>query len=226
VTVTYHRDLVQGSDEWHRVRLGLLTASEIKLILTPTLKVADNDKTRAHVYDLLAQRITQHVEPSYQSYDMERGNFEEEQARSRYNDDYAPVEECGFITNDKLGFMLGYSPDGLVGDDGQIEAKSRLPKWQMQTLVENIATKTVPIDFMMQIQGGLLISERKWCDFITYSGGMPMGVARAYPDPKVHEAIANAAIGFEATITEKRAIYEELIASDPRLVPTERLVFL
>ena len=38
--ITYHNDLIQGSDEWHAARCGRLTASEMKLILTPTLKIA------------------------------------------------------------------------------------------------------------------------------------------------------------------------------------------
>jgi hypothetical protein len=226
MTVTYHRDLVQGSEEWHQVRCGVLTASEFKLILTPSLKIADNEKTRSHLFELLAQRAYNYVEPSFQSYDMERGTFEEEQARAKYSEIYAPVEECGFITNDKLGFVLGFSPDGLVGDDGQIEAKSRKQKWQMETLVENVTTQTVPLDFMLQVQSSLFISERSWCDFVSYSGGMPMGVVRAYPEPKVQDAIGNAAIQFEAKLAEKRAIFEALIASDARLVPTERLIQL
>lgn len=35
-----HSDLIQGSDEWLEARRGIITASEVKLILTPTLKVA------------------------------------------------------------------------------------------------------------------------------------------------------------------------------------------
>ena len=63
--VTLYPHLYQGSEEWMQARLGLLTASEVDLILTPTLKVANNDKTRQHVYEILAQRISQHVEPTY-----------------------------------------------------------------------------------------------------------------------------------------------------------------
>ena len=61
MTVKIHDDLVQGSEEWHAIRCGLLTASEMKLIITPTLKIASNDKERAHLYELLAQRITKYV---------------------------------------------------------------------------------------------------------------------------------------------------------------------
>ncbi len=226
MTITYHRDFEQGSERWLQIRRGLLTASEVKLILTPTLKIASNDKERAHLYELLAQRVTGYVEPTYQSFDMERGNFDEEHARAKYAEEFEPVEECGFITNDRWGFTLGYSPDGLVGDHGLIECKSRVQKWQMQTLVEYVAKREVPPDYIMQIQAALLISERQWIDFISYSGGMKMAVVRAYPIPEFQEAIVAAAAAFEARLQEKLAIYEELVASDARLIDTERLVYL
>lgn len=226
MTITYHHELAQGTAEWLAIRKGILTASEMKLVLTPTLKIADNKDTRSHVYDLLAQRVTGHVEPTFQSYDMERGNFDEEHARAKYSETYEPVTECGFITNDKLGFVIGYSPDGLVGEHGLIEAKSRIQKWQMQTLVEHVAEGTVPSDFTIQVQTGLFVSEREWCDFVSYSGGMLMATVRVYPDPEIQDAIGNAATAFEKRLNEKLEIYNELIASNARLVPTERLIYL
>lgn len=225
MTIKYH-NVEQGSAQWLECRRGLLTASEMKLIVTPSLKIAANDKERAHLYELLAQRVTGYVEPAFQSYDMERGNFDEEHARGKYADEYEPVEECGFITNDEWGFTLGYSPDGLVGTDGLIECKSRVQKWQMQTLVEYVAKDEIPPDYMIQVQTGLLVSKRKWCDFISYSGGMKMATVRAHPIPEVQEAIIVAARAFEDRLAEKRAIYEELIASEARLIQTERLVYL
>ena len=36
--IRYFPDLIQGSDEWMAARCGLLTASEMKHILTPTLR--------------------------------------------------------------------------------------------------------------------------------------------------------------------------------------------
>ena len=137
MSVTYHRDLIQGSDAWHKARCGLITGSEVKLLLTPTLKQANNDKSRAHLWELAAQRISNYVEPSYIGDDMLRGHEEEFYARQLYAEHHAPVEECGFVTNDEWGFTLGCSPDGLVGDDGMIECKSRRQKYQIQTIVEN-----------------------------------------------------------------------------------------
>lgn len=226
MTITIHREVVQGSEEWLQMRCGILTASEMNLIVTPTLKVADNDKTRAHLYELLAQRVTGYVAPHFQSYDMERGHFDEEHARAKYSETYAEVTECGFITNDKLGFTIGYSPDGLIGDDGLIEVKSRIQKLQMQTLIECVVNQTIPPDYMIQVQTGLFVAERQWLDFISYSGGMKMATVRCHPIPEVQDAIASAAIKFEAQLIEKQEIYEKLIASDARLVATERLIYL
>jgi hypothetical protein len=227
MTITYHTDLVQGSEEWLAARCGLLTASEMKLIITPTLKVASNEKERAHLYELLAQRITRHVEPHYIGDDMLRGMDDEIDARELYAKHYAPVTDAGFVTNDKWGFTLGYSPDGLVGDDGLIEAKSRRQKFQVQTIVEDMSAGTVPADFVIQCQTGLMVTGREWLDFLSYSGGLPMCRVRAYPDDKLQFAILEAAAAFEARLTAKLALFRDTLADMATdLIPTERKIIM
>lgn len=218
----YHSKMQQGSVEWYQARLGLMTASEMKLVLTPKLKLANNDKTKAHAYELAAQRTSGFVEPIFESFDMLRGCEDEIEARMLYSQHYEPVEECGFITNDKWGFTLGYSPDGLVGDDGLIECKSRKQKYQMQTIVECSAANKAPEEYMLQIQTGLLVSERKWLDFISYCGGLPMTTVRVYPDPVMQEAIISAARDFEERIAVARTIYDAVTSSGARMIPTIR----
>jgi hypothetical protein len=225
--ITEFPDLLQGSDEWLAARRGILTASEIKLILTPTLKVANNDNTRAHIYELLAQRISGFVEPRYISDDMIRGHEDEVWARVAYSENIAPVGDMGFITNSRWGFSIGYSPDGVVGDDGLIECKSRVQKYQVQTIIKHVATgsATIPDDFVLQCQTGLLVSERKWLDFISYSGGLPMAVIRVWPDEAIQGAILEAATAFEEKITTLRLDYDTApFATNARLYPTERRV--
>ena len=222
--ITYYTDVIQGGDEWLGLRRGLLTASEMKNIITPTLRYAENDKERAHVYEIAAQRITGYVEPHYISDDMLRGTNDEIEARFLYDANFAPVHDVGFITNDALGFIIGYSPDGLVGEDGLIECKSRRQKYQLQTLVECVPGNTIPAEFMIQIQTGLLVSQRQWCDFVTYCGGMEMAVVRVLPDEKIQAAIVAAATAFEAKVQEKIAKYNTIMESDARLIPTERKV--
>lgn len=217
--IRYHRDLIQGSDEWLQARCGILTASEMKLIITPTLKVARNDKASAHLYELLAQRITGYVEPRYISDDMLRGQQDEIEARLLYAKHYAPVEEVGFITNDEWGFTLGYSPDGLVGDDGLIECKSRRQKFQAETIISG----AVPEEYRIQIQTGLLVTGRKWCDFVSYCGGMPMVTIRVETDDEMQAAIIEAATVFEKAIEDQLADYRTSLRGG-RLIPTERRI--
>jgi YqaJ-like viral recombinase domain len=217
MAIIYHEDLIQGSDAWLAARCGLMTASEMKHILTPTLKIADNDKTRSHLWELLAQRVTRYVEPSYIGDDMLRGMTDEIEARRLYHIGTAKVHNAGFVTNDEWGFTIGYSPDGLVGDEGLIEAKSRRQKFQVQTFAEGI----VPPKFMLQLQTGLLVTRRKWIDFISYSGGLPMFVHRVEPDSVMQEAIILAATVFEARLAEKLEIYRTVTADLPL---TERII--
>lgn len=217
MTIKIHEDVVQGSDDWLAMRCGRLTASELRLIITPTLKIASNDKERAHLYELAAQRISNYVEPHYVNDDMLRGVEEEFYARQAYAEHFAEVETVGFITNDRWGFTLGYSPDGLVGDDGLIEIKSRRAKYQVQTIIED----EVPADYMIQLQAGLLISEREWIDFISYSGGLPMVVKRVFPDDVFQSTIIEAAAAFEQRLSKKLETYRANIAGK---IPTERRI--
>lgn len=242
MTITYHPDLIQGSDEWRAARCGLLTASEMRLVVSPPPKVetrikkngepykqrewnpvVDDDKCRAHIYELLAQRITKYVDPQYIGDDQLRGHEDEIEARILYDKHYHPVIDAGFVTNDKWGFTIGYSPDGLVGEGGLIECKSRRQKFQVETMIECVPTHEVPADYLIQHQTGLLVSEREWVDFISYSGGLPMIVIRVYPDKEVQDAIVAAAAAFEMRLAVKLEKYKAT-AAEMKFFPTERRV--
>jgi hypothetical protein len=221
-TVRLHADLFHGSEEWVAARCGMLTASEMSLIITPTLKVAGNDKSRSHLYELLAQRITGFVEPRFLSDDMLRGIDDEVEALKIYARHHAPTEHVGFITNDRWGFTLGYSPDALVGSDGLVEIKSRRQKYQVETFLVHVVEGTIPSDYLIQVQTGLLVSERSWCDLVSYSGGLPLAVIRAYPDEKIQQAIVEAATDFERRIREAMDRYRAAVVSS-RAIPTKRV---
>lgn len=204
MSITDHWDLIQGTEEWRNARKGILTASKIEEIITPTLKIADNKTSRAYLYSIVAERSSGFKEQEFSSYDMQRGLVEEVYAKDLYSQNIAQSKDCGFITNDDLGFVIGFSPDGLIGEDGLIEIKSRYPKYQVQTILD----QEVPSEYMPQIQAGLMVSGRAWCDFISYSNGMPMFVKRVYPDEQIIEAIKIAAVNFETKAQEMLADYK------------------
>lgn len=212
-----YEELEQGTDEWLEARRGILTASEMKLIITPKFKLADNDKSRAHVYEIAAQRISKYVEPHYVSDDMLRGEAGEIEARNYYANKYGAVEQVGFMTEDKFGYTLGYSPDGLVGTDGLIEIKSPRQKTQIET----IANDMMPEEHMAQVQTGLLVSGRKWCDFISYHGGLHLYVKRIYPDPEIQAVLIEASERFEQNVIDCVERYRN---NTKDLILTERII--
>ena len=210
--ITEYLDLEQVSPEWFEARRGIITASVVGQLITPsTVKPASNDKSRALVWELIAQRITGFIYPTFTNDDMARGNLAEIVARDWYSAERAPVIQMGFMRIDAEWGSLGFSPDGLVGDDGFIEVKSPRHKSHLQTVVN----AAMPIDYMPQIQGGLLASGRAWCDFISWPGGMAPYVQRITPDPMWQEAIKGAVSHYEAEAARVLATYNERTAGMP-----------
>ena len=218
---TIFEELEQGSPEWLEARRGIVTASVVGKLVTPsTIKPAKNDKSRALVMSLAAERITGIIEPVFPSRDMERGTYEEPIIRRLYAEHFAPVKEIGFmtsvITRDTYPVKIGYSPDGLVGDDGLIEIKSRRQKKHLQTILDN----EVPPENMAQLQCGLLVSGRKWIDYVSFCGGMPLYVKRVTPDKRWQEAILSAVEAFEEKASLIVEDFERLTAGMPDTEPT------
>ena len=217
MTLHIYNELEQGSESWHAARRGIITASVVgQFITAKTIKVAANVEARSMMAQLVAERITGHVEETFGSRDMENGHFFEPIARDLYSEQHAPAVEVGFMVRDDWGFRLGYSPDGVVGDDGLIEIKSRKQKIQLKTILAD----EVPAENMAQIQTGLLVSGRDWLDYVSYCGGLPLYVKRVLPDPRWHAAIIEAVAAFEETATQMIATYE---AATDGLPLTERI---
>lgn len=212
-------DFEQGSDEWNTARRGMVTASVVGQLLTSAGTVAHNDTSRALTTHLAAERITDYTEPNYVSADMERGNYDEPIARDHYSEHVAPVTQCGFMV-DTFGYAIGFSPDGLVGTDGLIEIKSRRQKKHLDTILKN----QVPVENIAQIQAGLLVSGRDWCDYCSWSGGMPMWRIRIYPDIKWQEAIIEAVAEFEESAATMIDRYEIRTRNLPETERTINLV--
>lgn len=203
--MTTSTDLIQGSPEWLEARRGLVTASVVGQMITPkTVKPSVGETAKSLIATLCAERITGRIEPVFASNDMMRGQLDEPRARDLYAEHMGvEVVEAGFITLE-IGFAtLGYSPDGIVGDDGLIEIKSRRQKKHFQTIVAN----EVPVENMAQLQAGLLVTGREWIDYISICGGMPLYVKRVLPDPRWQDVIAEVTEGAELAIAGLIDIY-------------------
>lgn len=216
MTLHNHTELEQGSDQWLAARRGIVTASVIGQLITPTLKVADNETSRGLTLLLTAERITGHVEPVFVSNAMLRGQMDEPLARAWYSEHHAPVTETGFMVEDKWGFPIGYSPDGLVSEDGLIEIKSRDPKIHLKTILAG----EPPRENLAQMQTGMLVTGRPWCDYVSWCGGMRPYVVRVHADPAWADVLVVAAMALEHNIATNIQTYEAATAG---IEPTERI---
>jgi putative phage-type endonuclease len=216
MTLHIYKDLEQRSDEWYKARCGLVTASAVGRLLTPTLRVADNEASRGLTAQLVAERITGQVEPTFMTDDMFRGVTHEPYARDIYSGYYQQAVECGFMRFDGDGWSLGYSPDGLVGDTGLLEVKCPRAKSHIQYILSD----RVPSYYMAQLQAGLLVTGREWIDFVSFCAGQPLFVKRVHPDPDWFAAITAACIAFESSAAAQVAEYA---ARSHGLPVTERL---
>ena len=225
--IKYYYDIVQGTDEWLALKHGVLSASTLKNVITAkTLKVSAAANNRVFYDEILSQRIDETLQDNYLSYDMQRGLEDETYAVQQYAKEYRQeYQYCGFIINSSLGFPFGFSPDALIDEDGFLEIKSKLPKLQIKTILDHICGRTedpIPSEHMMQVQAGLFVTQRKWCDFISFCNGNQMMTVRVEPIEKFQVAIKEAAIAFEATLSLNMRLYKEAVANDPRLTLTER----
>ena len=165
-------DIEQGTPEWYEARRGLPTASCAGKIL------AKGGATRQrYMLELTAEIVTGQPTETYVSRDMQRGKDLEPEVRDLYTFLHdVEVEQVGFIKDCELNF--GYSPDGLIGTHGLLEIKTRLPHLQVEILCDG----GVPMEYRAQMQSGLWITRREWCDLACYCPGMPLHVAREYAD--------------------------------------------
>jgi predicted phage-related endonuclease len=148
---------------------------------------------------------------------MARGHLLEPLARDIYARHYHPVVECGFVTAQFDGTTIGYSPDGLVGDDGLIEIKSPRQKNHLKWLLAG----EVPAEHMPQVQTGLAVTGRVWCDFISYAPGLPLFVKRCRRDEAMIEQLIGAATAAEQWIEELMNEYTDLAARLPATEPIQ-----
>ena len=204
-------DMEQRSPEWYAARCGLLTASVVGKLLTPTLKVADNDTARGVTAALVAERITGICEETFINDDMWRGIEHEPHARDIYSGHYQQAVECGFMRLDGDGWSLGYSPDGLVADDGLVEIKCPRAKGHISTILAD----EVPSYYMAQLQAGLLVSGRKWIDYVSFHAGLPLFVKHVLPDVSWEAAILRAVANFETKAAEMVAAYTQATKTLP-----------
>jgi hypothetical protein len=116
-----------------------------------------------YLIKLAAERLSGIAQEGFTNAAMQWGAEQEPFARELYenlNGDI-PVEQVGFIKRDDY---VGCSPDGLIGIDGTLECKCP----NTSTHISYILKDRLPSKYTPQVQGQLWITNRKWCDFVSF----------------------------------------------------------
>lgn len=142
---------------------------------------------------------------------LDRGHELEDAARFRYQARSlgSMVTEAGLCITEDGPF--GYSTDGLVGDEGLIEIKAPIDSTKIRIMWE---TQDVS-EYMHQMQGGMWITGRRWCDFIMYAPdleacGADMFIKRIYRDDDFIDAMVLRLRRFAEMVDHAEALFRRL----------------
>lgn len=205
-----HHSVVQGSEEWLRLRLGIPTASEFERIITPSKQETKDgvikgwnptkgETRRRYQVKLVTELILGCSLDDVNTAAMQHGKDWEPKARRAYEMmQGSDVEECGLCTLDDGS--AGASPDGFVGDEGSLEIKSpERPEIHVGYLLDPDSLRD---EYWVQTQGQLFVTGRKWTDLISYFMGIPMAVVRILPDPEFQKRLGAALDMFRRELTD------------------------
>lgn len=166
--IKFH-DIAQNTDEWLAMRAGKLTGSGLSKIMANYGKAFGNP-AKQYVKNTALERITgKPVRSKYKNEAMEKGHENEPIAIMEYSDlTFSEVTNGGFFCNE----FVGCSPDGLVGDHGLIEVKFAD---QSAIHFDRIKRQSFDSAYKWQVIGNLMLTGRKWIDFISYCPEYPKG---------------------------------------------------
>jgi hypothetical protein len=198
----------QGTEEWFAARCGKITAScfgdAISVCQKKSAARDPGDPTAVaerYAADLAIERISgqRHGEPP-KAWVLDRGHEMEAAARRIYEGRTgAFVTEAGICVTDDGAY--GYSTDGLVDDDGLIEIKAPIDSTKILAMWQSGDVS----EYIHQMQGGMWITGRKWCDFIMYvpdlvNVGKDLYVKRIYRDDAFIDAMATGLAKFNGMV--------------------------
>lgn len=158
----------QGSPEWFAQRLGKVTASRVADVIAKT-KTGYSTSRENYMAQLVCERMTGVVAESFTNAAMQHGTDTEPLARAAY-EAHADVlvDEVAMIAHPTIE-QAGASPDGLVGDVGQLEIKCP----NTATHIDTLLSQTVPSKYNTQMQWQMACTGRQWCDFVSFDPRLP-----------------------------------------------------
>jgi exodeoxyribonuclease (lambda-induced) len=185
--LVYHYDIEQRSEEWHAQRIGKITGSNIyKLFGTKQAK----EKYLADKASEIVTSCKSDSDENVYNFHIQRGVQYEDKARELYSlQTFSIVKECGLVQS---GEYIAYSPDGLIDPDGLLEIKIPDSGKYLLLVIEisKHGIEKIPYEHQLQMQLGMYVCERKWCDYVLYNPKHDrLFIFRVYLDDKIQTQI-------------------------------------
>ena len=192
----------QGTDSWHQIRCGKVTASRVADIIAKT-KSGYSTSRENYLAQLVCERMTGKPTESFTNAAMLHGTETEPFARAAYEAaKNVLVDELGFAIHPTIS-MAGASPDGLVGEVGLVEIKCP----NTATHIDTLLTQTVPTKYITQMQWQMACTQRQWCDFVSFDPRMDEGlqlfIKRVEYDPIYVASLEKEVINFLMDVEDK-----------------------
>jgi hypothetical protein len=201
-------DVEQGTEEWHRCRAGIPTASEFSTVMA---QGGTDGHLPQNIMDAMVKTgcTTEQLAAAVKAAKKKYGNaaatrmtymrklageiltgevvdgFSSAHTERGHSMEDEARETYAFVESaeiNRVGFIRngkkGASPDSLVGANGGLEIKTALPHIQIDRLERN----RLPPEHRAQVQGNLWLSEREWWDFVSYWPRLPVLTVRVYRD--------------------------------------------
>lgn len=167
----------QGTPEWFAARIGIPTASLFSKLVTPKTG-KKSSQAKGLIYKLLEEIRTGHPSDDFGGTEWTiRGNKLEDEAVNFYEFETGNVtEKVGFVTDDNRTW--GCSPDRFINNDGVLEIKCPAG-W---THIENLLRDDIDPSYKPQTQGQIIITERDYCDWMSYHPEMPPKIIKCKKD--------------------------------------------
>ena len=182
-----------NSEDWYNLRLGKITASELDVLITPKGKISESKGVQTYIYKKATEKLINYRK-EVNGKALDYGNENEIIAKQEYAFTYnKEIADGNFYYLEDLNF--GASPDAVVLENNEVigilEAKC---PYEAPNHMQYISEGVLPDIYKAQVQGQLLATGLKWCDFYSYHPHLKSFCLRIYRDDDYIEKITQAII--------------------------------
>ena len=176
-----YNEIIQGSEEWHKIKDLHLSASEAQSIATA------GKGLETLVTELMAQHLSTAPKETYSNKDLERGIELEAIAADIYElQEGVKLEKVGFVEVDEY---TGCSPDRFIGKDGLWECKAVNDVNHYKLIRDGLAG--VESKYIWQCQMQMLLTKRKYNQLCFYNPNFKQSliIFKILPDKESFEKL-------------------------------------